>query len=615
MNGLKKQNDKSLNKLRDVTSETKPESKGTSSRFESTNTSKLSDDDRLKTIESLRQEIKAERKEKNILISQKVNLMEKNKSLKIQLQRLKSQKESDDSNAQIIDQLRKELESAERKERNILISQKVNLMERNKSLKTQLQQLKSQQNSQDSNAQSIDRLRSELESARRSHEQYQSALNRNKTLETQVQRQKLQILKQSQHSIHDLQLIAELKSSLKSAQREKEQYRFAAIALKYVAKNLPSAQINRVEWAKCNVSDHMTQRTLAVEKARELIHQQPAYSRLSHGQYIIENNGLNADCQYNHKEIEAVSSSLSLNGIGNMNWMVVMQRDKRRSPVVSEMNDVLGIRKVVNWQHAPILKDQQECFAKMDIPSGTILGQYVGNEMLKNEYHAIFNGTKEEMEHLTYMHGDTVQLPDGRKIDVYVDGIASGKSPFLYINDGRSNLRKEETEEDAMRMNVQFMIPLANGWPIILLRTTKAIKSGDSLYINYGPRFGLVLDEQALVYDQRQKTIRSVDQILKGIDLAEDKPLHIFADDVRERGGASSNINTGTRKVNLKGSKSAMGRPYLAAENRKDGLEISNKASIRKRYSLRSSRKRPSMASDVPLRKRRKIIADSDDSS
>ena len=117
-------------------------------------------------------------------------------------------------------------------------------------------------------------------------------------------------------------------------------------------------------------------------------------------------------------------------------------------------------------------------------------------------------------------------------IEVDVDGVAVGKSmPLLYINDGRVNMREQETAADRQRMNTEFVLVLCNGWPLILVMTTKAIKSGNSLWINYGSKYGLVLDERRLVYDQRNKVIRSVDQIMSGVDLQEERPIQIFDDE------------------------------------------------------------------------------------
>ena len=163
----------------------------------------------------------------------------------------------------------------------------------------------------------------------------------------------------------------------------------------------------------------------------------------------------------------------------------------------------------------------------MDIPGGVILGQYVGNEMMHSQYLDVYNGTKEEMEHLTYLHGESLRLPDGEEIDI--DGIAAGKSsPFLYINDGRQNMECDATEADRKRMNTEFASVLCNGWPLILVVTTKTIRTGQSLWIPYGPRYRLVREDQELMEDQRQKAMRFVAQILRGIDLEEERPIQIF---------------------------------------------------------------------------------------
>lgn len=138
---------------------------------------------------------------------------------------------------------------------------------------------------------------------------------------------------------------------------------------------------------------------------------------------------------------------------------------------------------------------------------------------------------KEEMERSTYLHGEDVQLPNGQRIHIYVDGIGAGRSsPLLYINDGRKDIFREETKEDKHRMNTVYVSVLCNGWPLILVESTKSIKAGESLWINYGPHYGALLDDQALVLDERSKTMRAVNGILRGIDLKERRPLEIFDD-------------------------------------------------------------------------------------
>ena len=333
-----------------------------------------------------------------------------------------------------------------------------------------------------------------------------------------------------------LEIAKESKATAK-LRKQYEECRAAAIALKEVGCNLPSARLDDIEWAKDD-GVHFTQRSKELNEYRLDILKQPKYAVLGQKEYLIENNPLNDDevghYQFEDNMLNVMKEFVIKNeGPGNLHPEVLVNR---RWMKYESLDNVLGFRTIdpsncVHLCNPKVLEGQRECYAKLDIPNGTILGQYVGNEMTESEYHKIYNGTREEMQHLSYMHGDTFVLPDGQRIDIHIDGIGAGdNSPFLYINDGRANIREKETAEDAKRMNVEFVGVLCNGWPMILLRSTKAIKAGHSLWINYGPRFGLVLDEHALVKQQRDRMQESFDNILSGVNLNEERGVEIFSD-------------------------------------------------------------------------------------
>merc|ERR1712039_1019295 len=75
-----------------------------------------------------------------------------------------------------------------------------------------------------------------------------------------------------------------------------------------------------------------------------------------------------------------------------------------------------------------------------------------------------------------------------------IDGIAdTGNSYLMRINDGRKNLREEATKHDEKRINVRFVSVLCDGWPVVLLQTTKRIAKGSPLWMDYGPYYKIVL--------------------------------------------------------------------------------------------------------------------------
>ena len=374
----------------------------------------------------------------------------------------------------------------------------------------------------------IEKLRNQMDAEKDRHESLMDRLR--KSTEESKQWRRSANSNEKRGSALDRQN-KKMRKVIDKLQRDLEKYRFAAMALKHVAQRLPFARINEVEWTKCtsgSPNTPITLRTVALNRYREDILAQSKYRNLKLGQYLIENNPSNGDCQYGLERLDQIKLFVEHNHIGNSDPSIKIDQ----SGYIEPLSEVAGIRTVEQCKHLKLLEGQLEAYAKFDIPGGVILGQYVGNEMLKPEYYSVYNGTKDECEHATYMHGASLHLSNGQEIDIYIDGIAAGTStPLLYINDGRVNIREDETAADRNRMNAEYVNVLCNGWPLILVMTTKDIKRGDSIWINYGPSYGLVLDSNALMYDQQKKMIRSVDQILTGIDLNETRPIHIFDDE------------------------------------------------------------------------------------
>ena len=62
---------------------------------------------------------------------------------------------------------------------------------------------------------------------------------------------------------------------------------------------------------------------------------------------------------------------------------------------------------------------------------------------------------------------------DENKISICIDTLSANKyNPLLYINDGRKSFYREE-KDDRNRINCKFNSILLNGWPAILIKTTK----------------------------------------------------------------------------------------------------------------------------------------------
>lgn len=341
-------------------------------------------------------------------------------------------------------------------------------------------------------------------------------------IEEQVQQNEMRRLQQRRHERE----VRQLHNTIRALNHQIEQYRFAAIALKHVAVHLPGARINEVEWQKGNISEHMTTRSKTVHDTRKRVVSQSKYSKQNGIRYNIEENPLESHSSLSAEEKTAIQTFVVMNDIGNVNPRIKLGRHS-----IMKLEEVLSFGEIGQCEHLPKLVGQKGTFAKVDIPRGVILGQYVGNEMLKEEFQKIYDGTKEELEHLTFMHGQRLTVNEA-EMDIYIDGYAACRtSPLLFVNDGRVDIMQEATAEDRARMNTEYVGCLVNGWPMVLVRTTKEIRKGHPLWIDYGSNYGLVLDAQAFVYDQRKKTIRSVEHILTGIDLDEMRPIELSDDE------------------------------------------------------------------------------------
>lgn len=335
--------------------------------------------------------------------------------------------------------------------------------------------------------------------------------------------------------------LSEQSNELKKIKNQMEQYRQAAIALKNLIQFLPSARMTDVDWVKSGSA-----RTERVHQHRKDILNLPQYALLS-GEYVIENNpGYVRKCRNDKSELDAVKQFADLNGTDNPEpTIITKQANDSSHHNLNNVNDVIRTRTITKCRHCPQLVGQQECFAKMDIDKGVILGQYTGNEMLAEEYRAIFKGTREDIQRSCYLWSVPLKMKS-KRIHIVIDAFGACKSPLsMYINDGRKDIKKDCTKADRKRMNTEYISVLCNGWPTVWARTTKKIKAGESLWIDYGPKYGELLDEQTAVQAERQKQQWWVDRILSRIDLEENKPLEILSDD---DGGQSTEFDQSTKR-------------------------------------------------------------------
>ena len=187
------------------------------------------------------------------------------------------------------------------------------------------------------------------------------------------------------------------------------------------------------------------------------------------------------------------------------------------------------------------LEGQLETFAKQQIKSGTVLGQYVGHELLEDEFCRIYNGTREEIDHMKYLMGESISYQHytfsanpkkkrklnenyrssfkenvDEEITIFIDPLsAMPDSPLIRINDGRQDIFNPKlTSPDKRRINCAFVSILVNKWPAIFLITTKTIKKNESLHVYYGEGYRLILESEKLNIDARNKWIAAAKEIL-----------------------------------------------------------------------------------------------------
>ena len=146
------------------------------------------------------------------------------------------------------------------------------------------------------------------------------------------------------------EVMEKMKSDLDGMKRNVERYRFAAIAIKHLARNLPSARINRIEWTKCtsgSANTPITLRTNALNEFRQQILDQSKYRNLKFGQYLIENNPLKDDRKYGQERLQQIKHFVECNHIGNSNPEIRINQKGYTLP----LNEAIGMRNVTRCKH------------------------------------------------------------------------------------------------------------------------------------------------------------------------------------------------------------------------------------------------------------------------
>eukprot|EP01084_Bolivina_argentea_P158161 275549_1 len=186
----------------------------------------------------------------------------------------------------------------------------------------------------------------------------------------------------------------------------------------------------------------------------------------------------------------------------------------------------------------------------IDVPKGTVIGQYVGVEYMMSEWQSVFSNTNEEAVRNTYAFDVTIKVPsmdkkgkcvDYKEEEMVIDGYGlretimehqrigkGGQCPYsahlLYINDCRVDIAAEyPSKEDRKHWTVDFVEAVINGYPAVFLITRCDVKKGDELMSYYCETYDVALKQQTEYERMQNCMITLVDNsILHGVDLSGD---------------------------------------------------------------------------------------------
>ena len=146
-------------------------------------------------------------------------------------------------------------------------------------------------------------------------------------------------------------------------------------------------------------------------------------------------------------------------------------------------------------------------FANMDIPKDVVIGKYIGFECTNKEWGEIFDYTNADAKHGEYLYSFNIddELDDNHdgSRQITIDPLEgklmngpNGDLKLLYFNDIREDIfNPEPTEKDKQLQNTRFVIAKIFGWPSVFVITTKNIKKGEELLLDYGPEYSVLLKQ------------------------------------------------------------------------------------------------------------------------
>ncbi len=221
--------------------------------------------------------------------------------------------------------------------------------------------------------------------------------------------------------------------------------------------------------------------------------------------YRHRNHPINpTNCNKINKELRNNIKSFDRNNkfANNPTNPIILPKKKK-----STMNEILKIKTIpLSYQRVKSLRGEKQIIALIDIPINQPLGYYCGTQYTEKEWCSCWNWTTDDSFHRRYIYRI---YPAFRSIiiDPIDANLHQQKYRLLYINDIRRDLTHCEfpNEKEKKNENCKFLNIKKNGWIYPLIYTTKTIKKGNELLIDYGQEYTLNL-KQCNHWDKSIKT-------------------------------------------------------------------------------------------------------------
>ncbi len=271
--------------------------------------------------------------------------------------------------------------------------------------------------------------------------------------------------------------------------------------LKSIIVQGPPPNFEQINYTQFHIENDSTKRTIQAEILRRDCAQHYAKN------IQIEQNVLSTFTKLTEVDIAKINIYIDTNGIGCCDPKEI-EICCQENNGTDALKDCLQITTVKACK-IKCLNRQKGVIATKDIDKGVILGEYPGTQYLGSQFNELFDNTNEEIPRMTYkvssefyptINGDVQRESQIVIVDGY-DKIRL-QNPLLFINDGRENFDRKCQRYPA---NTVFIDCLLQGYPTMFVKTCTKIKSGDSMWIDYGDTYHVVHNIKNEITDKQKK--------------------------------------------------------------------------------------------------------------